>query len=364
MDLNAALMESITNMSEYFVAANTRTSFTDLAESSNNSYGPLNTSTNNNSINPNSHGTGNLMHSASNPFGNNSIANVHKQLSPASAEHLGDLSPVPNNHKFDNLSSLDSSPLQHSSTSFRSHINLNQNRSSPYRNNRHSTSAIQAQRISQPTRSQIPIHCYIEQLDARADMPIYQPTLTDNDLFKTANPSDSTKASTSNQDLNILNSCSNNNSHSSHTHQSKLALESVTNCSRSNTNVSRLNDSSLFDDNDPTDDIDCVDASLDHLESDSPLSIHPPTTESHNSGDNGYQQTSNLCNDAPDGHSSTTCYANDNQGFQSARETYVIIATNVLYIDLVRTVMQQLGYTPMEQLNAKGTYRYCSPPCP
>lgn len=345
-------MESITSMSEYFVAANTRTSFTDLAESSSNSFGTLtnSTSNNNDNANPINDSVG-LM--------NNTLPNLRRPSSPIPTDQLGHLSPVPNNHNqrsFDSGNSLDSSPMQASQTHFQTHINRNQSRSSPYRSNRNYSSTMQTQPISQPTRAQIPVHCYIEQLDACAEMPTYQPTLTDNDLFKTANPSDSTKASTSNQDLNILKTGSINNQ-SSHMLQSKLALESITSCNRSNLNLSRLNDSSLFDnDMDPTKDIGCVE-NLDQLGSDSPLSIHPPANESHISGNNGYHQPSDLCGDAPDVPSMVPCYSNDNQSLQSTRETYVIISSNVLFIDLVRTVMQQLGYTPMEQLNAKGKYR-------
>lgn len=46
----------------------------------------------------------------------------------------------------------------------------------------------------------------------------------------------------------------------------------------------------------------------------------------------------------------------DSHHFQSCRETYAIVTSNVLYIDLVRTVLLQLGYSAMDLINAKGKF--------
>lgn len=357
MDLNTVLMESINNMSELFVAANTRTSFTELAESSSNSLGHLGT-TNSNNMNTNS-SVGHPNTGANNqPMPGNHLTNVHKQSSPTSLDHLRNTSPTPmgvQKNCYDIVNGFDSPQLQNSNPNFKTPMNHDENRSNPYRNDKHPTTGLRATRIVQTSRTQIPIHCFIEQLDACTDMFSYQSTLTDNDLFKTANPSDQVRASTSNQDLNILNS-SNNCNNLAHLHQSKLALESVTNPNRSSSSLPQLNESDLFDDNEPTDALDCNDTNLNHLTSGSSLSLHPPIKlESQSSSTNGFQPSTNLCNEVSNGQPPASCCNNDNQNFQSLKETYVIVSSSALYIDLTRIVMQQLGYSPLDQINAKIT---------
>jgi len=142
-----------------------------------------------------------------------------------------------------------------------------------------------------------------------------------------------------------------------HLHQSKLALESVTN---GTSLASITNSSSIFNENDTNNndnnDLDATDASLDHLNPTSPLSINQSNLHSSVSLDNIHSHSlcgnngSNIDNSRL--ASSSSSY--DSQHFQSCRETYAIVTSNVLYIDLVRTVLLQLGYSAMDLINAKG----------
>lgn len=359
MDLNTALMESITSMSEYFVAANTRTSFTDLAESANNSLGPPTGPSNQNNNLPTSQNNHQTFTGS-----NNSPGTMHKHqlgtpINPMGTHHQMQNHHHANNNNNHNQHSENNAnpnnnnnlPIHHSSATL---CNQNHHYHNHHNHNSHSSSSGMQSRLSQPTRTQIPIHCYIEQLDACADMLSYQSPLNDNDLFSTKDPS----STTSNQ---LQAQISNNHPH---LHQSKLALESVTNCNGSNlSSLTNHHSSSLFNDNDPIDqtdnnDLDGVDTNLDHINTDSPLSIHPPQVNASTitSNDNSIQQPSNsICGDSID-HRQSTSYYDNTHHFHSCKETYVIVTSNVLYIDLVRTVLLQLGYSAMDLINAKGKY--------
>lgn len=315
-------MDTITNMSEYFVAANTRTSFTDLAESG----VSLQTV-----VAPNHHQQSNLNQQFSNssPGLNKSLsANPnHQQMNHLQQQHAS------NNNSSSNLhspSSCNQNQNHYHNHSYSPNINNNNNSGS-------STMQITS-RLSQPIRTQIPIHCYIEQLDACAEMSGFSSPLNDSDLFNTTNTSNN-KLSPSPQ--------KNNHHHHPHLHQSKLALESVTNCNGS-ASLASLANSSLFNENDTNNtdnnDLYSVD-NLEHLNSNSPLSTQQQTSASI---DNNIQ-TNSISN-----RQASSSY--DNNNFQSCRETYAIVTSNVLYIDLVRTVLLQLGYSAMDLINAKGKY--------
>lgn len=371
MDLNTALMESITSMSEYFVAANTRTSFTDLAESGSlnslasvGGVGHSTTASINNSSSSSSTSSNhqqNQQHQSSNlnqQFSNNNTSIGTTNPNTVHKTNVGN-----NNHlqqQQHHVSNNIHSPLhQNSYQNNPNHYPTNCNASN---NNGTQSSSC---RMSQPIRTQIPIHCYIEQLDACADMSDYNSPLNDSDLFNT-----------SNSNLNIIDPASNinnksliqqNNHH--HLHQSKLALESVTNCTNlngANSSLSALanSTSSLFNENETNNndnnDLDNIDNPLDQLTSESPLSIHQHSAISPTNSSilgNSINQTNSICgtnNIIDRHHQASSSY--DNHHFQSCRETYAIVTSNVLYIDLLRTVLLQLGYSAMDLINAKGKF--------
>lgn len=296
-------------------------------------------------------------------------------------------------------------------------------------------------RYNQPMRTQIPIHCFIEQLDACAELPTtcYNPSVNDNDLFRTTinstNSSDLFSASNKQRNSQISRPFQTNNnannanpSHLPHLHQSKLALESVTNCngntptslvsiaaaqnhstsnslnnltnmslyehslnnrstnndhtrngsnnnSNNNNNASGASNNNACNNNNNNNDsnndleLESIDANLDHLDQ-SPLSTPCPMPPNDVLPSSSLRQSMNMsnlvasnaiisdgfsCNDQRQSTSLSTY--NDNNiphQFRSCRETYAIVTSNVLYIDLVRTVLLQLGYSAMDLINAKG----------
>lgn len=393
------LMESITSMSEYFVAANTRTSFTDLAESGSlNSLasvgGGLSIASNHNSSS--SPSSFNHHHQQQQQQQQQPQQQQQQQQQQQHQSSIVNQQFSSNNNNVGTSNSVHKSNIGNNNHLQQQHVNNNSNIHSPLHQNNYQNNSghyssntssnnnnssnnnigmqLSSCRASQPIRTQIPIHCYIEQLDACADISDYNSSMNDSDLFNT-----------SNSNLNIINSTSNNKplnhhqqqqqnhqNHQPHLHQSKLALESVTNCT-TNTNGTRNNSSlsalanstsSLFNENDTNNndnnDLHNVDNPLDQLSSDSPLSINhqtnlSPSNSSVLSGRN--HQINNICgnnNIIDRHHQASSSY--DNNHFQSCRETYAIVTSNVLYIDLVRTVLLQLGYSAMDLINAKGKY--------
>lgn len=365
-------------MSEYFVAANTRTSFTDLASESsatlnaNSTLCGPNATTNNNNSNLHHQQHNNNQHS------NNSNSSLEQQFAIsalASKNPLGaPLNANPTNqnqtHPLANSDHTHSHQLQYNQhnnfhhqqppnqssqtpmgtsqqlmhSTVPQHHNFHAHGSITNNNTMQSTpsTATSTTRIPQPIRTQIPIHCYIEQLDACAEIAGYSSPLSDAELFSTT----TTKAN---------NSTIQSSNSQAHLHQSKLALESVTN-STNNSNFSSLaNTNNLFnetndniDDNDDneTDAIEESSSNLNHLSSNSPSSLHPnnaPTTSNNNinTSNNGFKLKQKLTGE-------------NNHNFQACRETYAIVTSNVLYIDLLRTVLLQLGYSAMDLINAKG----------
>lgn len=393
-------------MSECYVAANMRTSFTDLPESgslsSNLSTGGLSSAAQSNlssssdfhshqqqqqhlkqeqqqqqqqftSSTSSSSSSSQMQNLNHRPLSASEAASTHHDLihSPHHSlnrtiedHHLGGASGSINNiNQHQQLQSV------HSQTNhFGARNSHNHNHSYSIPN------SIPHHRLSQPTRTQIPIHCYIEQLDACADLPGYNPTITDNELFSTSNKS-------------LPNQQNHSNPYQqSHLHQSKLALESVTNqCNgilgnsstrneTSSANIDLANDSLNVNDSDNNnEDIDScsnnnstintnsgslfhdsevdnnpggndIDVNLDHLTSDSPNSTH---NQLHS-----HQDSNNIS--ASFNHIAPSSPAYDGHHFQACRETYAIVTSNVLYIDLLRTVLLQLGYSAMDLINAKG----------
>lgn len=416
--MNTALMESITNMSEYFVAANTRTSFTELAESG--SLSSIAGHSNQSSLHHQANlgqqfaptGSPNQLHKTlltsnshlhQQPHHHHIIHHQqHQQLHNSNPNNSHSNNGGSNNNNGNTNHSNNStnpSPLHHL------HSHCNQTQHQPYHNhgyspsNNHnnsnnnninnannatssssSGSSLQSTRLSQPVRTQIPIHCYIEQLDACADVPCFGPPLNDADLFNTTN---------NNNDPNKLTSGQSQQQQQQHqappTHQtlsnspqlnqSKLALESITNGNTSGLSSIR-NSSGLFNENDTTDnDNNDHDSNLDHINSNSPISIGQTTSaQSHQqqhhhqqqqhqqNTTNNKHQTNSICGNNSNNNNNNNCFIGRQAApvthvkhhFQSCRETYAIVTSNVLYIDLVRTVLLQLGYSAMDLINAKG----------
>lgn len=185
----------------------------------------------------------------------------------------------------------------------------------------------------------------------------YQTSLNDNELFNTKNPTSTTSSQSTNNNNN------NNVTHTHQLHQSKLALESVTNSTGTTTNpptsLSHIS-GSLFNDNNPSDqvenDFDSADTNLDNLNSsDSPSSIiNPSHDEKSSATNNNLQRSSTSFCGHPMGHRRSASFLENSNNFHTCKETYVIVTSNVLYIDLVRTVVLQLGYSAMDLINAKG----------
>lgn len=373
MDLSSA----IENFSEYFVAANTRTTLTDFAEStSSNSMDPIH-------IGPNGNSSSNIMSTSHNNLssqlglafglsGSSPNGSMHKQLTSASLSQSNSIqNQVPsddNHYDFDlecNNNNNNNSTTSHSSN----HINNNtdhhqhqRDRLNFSRNNLKSEPFIQSSssRLSQPTRAQIPIHCLIEQFDNYANISSYQPTLNDNDLFRTEDPTDLSDLRMMSQDHASISSHSNNNNNNHgnsnissllHLNQSKLALESVTNGSPLSTSIPTSNTSLFSTSNNPTDSS-IFDTNLDHLGPDSPLSIHPDQNPSPTFGNADLQPTSIL--NSPTNIRQDS-YLDSNQQLASSKETYVIVGSNVLYMDILPVVLRQLGYSSLDIISAKAT---------
>lgn len=395
-------------MSECYVAANMRTSFTDLAGETNSH------SSNSQSTTGGGGGGGqSSAQSMSNEYHHHhqqqqqhqklgqqqfssslQLQNLsHRSINASTSNHHNNLLHTPHhgtggpnqttiasNHHLGNSSNINNNQLQQRSNHFQptsnqvgvQNINNHHHHHNNHNHSYSATNSIPHHRLSQPTRTQIPIHCLIEQLDACADLPRYHPTITDNELFSTSDKPlpNHNQHNHSNQQL----------GQSSHLHQSKLALESVTNCNGISSEGSTRNesgiDTSLANDNvndsdNNNDDIDnCntsanittssnslfhdnvvnnnagdddLDTNLDHLNPESPNSIHhqlPPLQDSC-----GISESFN-------NQAATSSY--DSHHFQACRETYAIVTSNVLYIDLLRTVLLQLGYSAMDLINAKG----------
>lgn len=383
-------------MSECYVAANMRTSFTDLAETGSLSSNMSTSQSIGGQSSAQSLSSSNDFHKSSNDYlhkqqfsSSSQLQNLnHRPINPPVSNHHNlihstshhNLNQTTSNHNFNminnNNSNNSSNQLQSSHSQLANQqigVQYNTHNNHHHNHSYSATNSIPHHRLSQPTRTQIPIHCYIEQLDACADLPGYNPSITDNELF-----------STSDKPLPTQNNQQNHSNHyaQTHLHQSKLALESVTNCNglsgnsltrnESGTNSTNLarhdnvddsdnnNDdidncnntttittssSSLFHDSEVNNNAgdDDLDTNLDHLNSDSPSSVHHQLP-SH--------QDSISISESFNHQAAPSSY--DSHHFQSCRETYAIVTSNVLYIDLLRTVLLQLGYSAMDLINAKG----------
>lgn len=395
---------TIESLSEYFVA-NSKTSLTDFIDSANNSGSSTNNIMNSpifDSLDNSSDGSLN-NHKQTNSTASNLLQQPHHntldQQLPSNGDDLDpfdlgcddDLGgPTSNNH---------SEQQHHQQQTSNNHriSNNNTQHHADYIHNPSSSStssaavaaaaaaaaraavAASSKLLSQPIRTQVPIYCQIEQFDTCPSVvqTDYQPTLNDNDLFKTTDYKDSFKqpmvsnATSANQS-----NTSGSSSSQPHLHQSKLALESVTNCLLSPSSFSgptcsapSLNNSSDIDIKPRVkDDFDGLD--FDQLEPNSPLSLHhepsplktslPPssvapllhqriqfnnTPKSKNNED--LQQISILNNSLGNQDSF-------NPSLSSCKETYVLVQASTPWLDLVRTVLTQLGYSGLEIVNSKG----------
>lgn len=371
MDLNNALtpnslMENIANVSEYFIAANTRTSFTDLAESCspsstpNSSGGPLSQSGGQQFANIAPPSPSLLQKTPSNHHSNLKNQHVHQQPSHNNPHQDSRQQQDHHHNQYNYNPPLNNMSTIHSSQAYNQnhyHGNLNYSNSG----GSSSTGSMQSStRLNQPTRTQIPIHCLIEQLDACADIPGYSSPLDDTELFNTSN---SIHLSTNN------NKSTPSNAHHTQPYplQSKLALESVTNCDdlsfanyngNGNSSLTSMNNKIQTELNSTNNDgnldrsldldgsdLEGLDTNLDHLGSTSPLSINLQPRGTNSIGGNDPFNNRQL----------SPLYTHQN--YPSCRETYAIITSNVLFIDLVRTVLLQLGYSAMDLINAKGKLR-------
>ena len=366
MDLSSALLE---NFSEYFVAANTRTSLTDFAESNNNSFDPISSSPNGNSLNnmnsqTNTSNSNHLGLSFDGAESNNSSpgGSLHKQFKCEPLSQPGDLhDQVPSNHDLDQFNH-DLECNNNNSTTNHSNNHQQREYTKYSRNNRKSESYAHSSaqpRLSQPTRTQIPIHCLIEQIDNYTNISNYnyQLTLNDNDLFRTEDPMDPTDVHTSQNNLGgNSNNSSNNNNHGyqPHLHQSKLALESVTNGSSASTSIPTSNTSLFSNDatNNPsgTNIFERIDTSLDQLGPNSPLSNHQNHQLEPTLVDD-MQQTSILDSSIDIRQDS---YLDNNQQLSSCKETFVIVGSNTLYTEILPVILKSLGYSSLDIISAKG----------
>lgn len=351
------------SISECYLANNTRTNFTDLVHN----FAPMSdTSTSQ------SHQNGLMKNDQQSLNGcslnNNKGMNFSSQLNHlTSTLHSSDHS-----DRGDNTDSLHSSiqeSINHNNNISNSHLHnsLNNHQHHSFSINhsqQHAQNFDLSSRSSQPVRSQIPIHCYIEQFDACSELSGY----SENDLFQTVNikPNQSTLHNPGNHNPNHHN---HHKLHQTHQHQSKLALESVT---RSTTLSSSIIDSvnPFSEQVNHGDEPDPLDNNLDHLDDDSPLSsahlshidqgtsqlnsFSMPSLDSNHLQAQGHNSLSGI----PLASSSSMSSIDQNRQFQTCRETYAIINSDVLYIDLVRTVLVQLGYSAMDLINARGKYDF------
>lgn len=341
---------TIENLSEYLVA-NSRTSLTDFIDSANNSGSSTN----------------NIMNSPIfDSLENSSDGSLNKHNSTTLSQPSLDQLPSNSNDidHFDLGGCNDISTINNHSEQTSTRMN---NQSGGYMQATSSSAAAKAaaeaavaasRLLSQPIRTQVPIFCQIEQFDTCPSVS-YQPTLNDNDLFRTTDYKDSFKRPVS----------STNQSNSTiapgqpHLHQSKLALESVTNCNGSLSSLSgptgsTPTNSADYDIKPSLDDLDGLNVNFDQLGSTSPLSLHQETplspmrkpqhqldTEKSNED---LQQISILNNSVGTNQDSFS------QQLSSCKETYVLVPASTLWLDLVRTVLTQLGYSGLEIVNSKG----------
>lgn len=377
MDLSSA----IENFSEYFVAANTRTTLTDFAESTSNSLDPIQIGTQNghSSLNSMNSSHNNLSSHLGAAFGLSSCnsspnGSLHKHLTSANMSQTSSLqNQVPsddNNYDFDlecnnNNSNNKSSGCSnngnnHYSTTSQTRGHMNKthhqqrNRLHSPSDNRNMDQYMQASssRPSQLYRAQIPIHCIIEQFDNYANLTSYQPTLNDNDLFRTEDPTDLTGLQMMSQDRNDNTNHNNPNTSSlPHLNQSKLALESITNGTSSNISMP-TSDANLFNTSNDQAESNIFDTHLDHLGPDSPLSIQPDRNSSPTFSSAELHPTSIL--NSPTNIRQDS-YLDNNQQLTSSKETYVIVASNVLFVEALPVVLRQLGYSSLEIISAKAT---------
>lgn len=221
-------------------------------------------------------------------------------------------------------------------------------------------------RLSQPIRTQIPIHCYIEQLE---DLPGYCSTINDSELFSTTNPTRS-----GHQGTRTSANLSQHGSTQPYLHQSKLALESVTNGTTLSltapSSSSSVNANDFFSENDTANNDNNDLDQLDNLNPNSPLSIQQLSNEQQSGQQQQQTSTNSSITHSSKGTSNSQASSNpnanrtipatsstlDNPHLQSCRETYAIVTSNVLYQDLVRTVLLQLGYSDIDLINAKGKF--------
>jgi hypothetical protein len=350
---------TIENLSEYLVA-NSRTSLTDFIDSANNSGSSTN----------------NIMNSPIfDSLDNSSDGSLNKHNSTTLSQPSLDQLPSNSNDidHFD-LGCDDISTINNHSEQTSNRIN---NQSSAYlqASSSSAAAATTSRLLSQPIRTQIPIFCQIEQFDTCPSVN-YQPTLNDNDLFRTTDYKDSFKRPVSN--TNPSNSTTSQGQ--PHLHQSKLALESVTNCNGSPSGLSgpmgsAPTNSADIDIKPNLDDLEGLNVNFDHLGSTSPLSLHQepqlsplrkqqqpqpqqiqqPQPQQHQQqldlekNHKDLQQISILSNSIGNNQDSF------NQHLSSCKETYVLVPASTLWLDLVRTVLTQLGYSGLEIVNSKAT---------
>ena len=334
---------TIENLSEYLVA-NSRTSLTDFIDSANNSGSSTN----------------NIMNSPIfDSLDNSSDGSLNKHNSTTLSQPSLDQLPSNSNDMdhFD-LDCNDISTINNHSEQTSNRIN-NQNSSYMQASSSSVVAAAASRLLSQPLRTQIPVFCQIEQFDACPTVN-YQPILNDNDLFRTTDNKDSFKrpASNSNQGNSIM------TQGQPHLHQSKLALESVTNCNGSPSSLSgpmgipptnsadndikpNLEDLEGLDVFDPIGSISPL--SLNQEAPLSPMRKHQPQLDTGKNNED-LQQISILNNSIGNNQDSFS------QQLSSCKETYVLVPASTLWLDLVRTVLTQLGYSGLEIVNSKGKF--------
>lgn len=362
MDLSSA----IENYSEYFVAANTRTTLTDFAESTSNSLDPIQIGANGNtSLNNMNSSHNNLSSHLGAAFGLNSCngspnGGINKQLNNTTLSQTSSLQnqvPSDDNHYDFDLECNNNnnySTSSHARSSLGKHHQQRGRLGMPRANKMDQYMQASSSRLSQPTRTQIPIHCIIEQFDNYANLTSYQPTLNDNDLFRTEDPTDLSDIQLITQhhaDNNTHNHTNTSNTGSlPHLNQSKLALESITNGSPTSISIPTSNASLFHTSTNPTES-NIFDTNLDQLGPESPLSMQPDQHPSPTFSSAELQPTSIL--NSPTNLRQDS-YLDNNQQLSSSKETYVIVESNVLYVDILPVALKQLGYSSLDIISAKG----------
>lgn len=293
MDITS-VMESITSMSEYFVATNTRTPYTDMADWTN---------TNNNC--PTSSSAASQVAS----LRNNHLTDTN--LAQFAAE-------TPPNNSSSSISNLAQAlaivtPTS-TSTSTTSTSNTSHN---TFSSNHHST-----------TRTSIAIHTIVEQIDfcvnSSSGSGHYAQNLLSINEHQFVENHTVTDTQDQHHDDQHLSPSLVQSSHtlSNHPHhlQSKLALETVSNETNLHNNT--------------------------HINSAINNNNH------HQTENRQYQQQTNQFKTSHQTHYIEQQPIDTN----AFRETYAIVSSNVLFIDLVRTVLLQLGYSIEDLVNAKCKY--------